>query len=252
MAVIKKESHQTWIGTAAEMALFTSMLAGDKFITTDTKLEYEYTGAAWIIKSTGVQLSGSKTPDYTIPVFDVTAWSGFTNQPANDGVEVVSDSASDTQKITIFGTTVTTGVFCYETIILTGATAVATTKTNWGNIVGAFLGDINGQNVVPAVGTITIREASADQTITTIAAGKISKGLVAFDLDDEDISAIVVSGNVYAKQFAVGATTLVTTANGALLNLTAGNILDCTPKTSNLIGFISDASAATMQIIVWE
>lgn len=59
MAVIKKESHQTWIGTAAEMALFTSMLAGDKFITTDTKLEYEYTGAAWIIKSTGVQLSGS-------------------------------------------------------------------------------------------------------------------------------------------------------------------------------------------------
>lgn len=65
MAVIKKESHQTWIGTAAEMALFTSMLAGDKFITTDTKLEYEYTGAAWIIKSTGVQLSGSILADET-------------------------------------------------------------------------------------------------------------------------------------------------------------------------------------------
>jgi hypothetical protein len=66
MAVIKKESHQTWIGTAAEMALFTSMLAGDKFITTDTKLEYEYTGAAWIIKSTGVQLSGSNLAEATV------------------------------------------------------------------------------------------------------------------------------------------------------------------------------------------
>lgn len=198
------------------------------------------------------ELSGSKTPDYIIPVMDITAWSGFTNQPNNDGIEVVSDSASDTQKITIFGTTVTTGAFCYETVTLTGVTAVATTKTDWGNIIGAFLGEIDGTEVVPAVGTITIREASGDQTITTIAAGKISKGMVVLDLDGEDISAIVVSGNVYAKQFALGATTLVTVANGLLLNLTAGNIIDCTPKAGNLIGFISDDSGATMQILVWE
>lgn len=73
MAVIKKESHQTWIGTAAEMALFTSMLAGDKFITTDTKLEYEYTGADWIIKSTGVQLSGSIVETSTVATAGITS-----------------------------------------------------------------------------------------------------------------------------------------------------------------------------------
>jgi hypothetical protein len=58
MAVIKKESFQTWIGTAAEMAAFTGMLAGNHFITTDEKKEYTYTGAAWIEVNL-IQLSGS-------------------------------------------------------------------------------------------------------------------------------------------------------------------------------------------------
>ena len=85
---------------------------------------------------------------YIIPMFDLLAWSGFTNQPTNDGVEVVSNNAGDTGKCTIFGTTNSTGAFAYETITLNGVTAVATTKTDWGNVYGVFLGDIYGQNKI--------------------------------------------------------------------------------------------------------
>jgi hypothetical protein len=60
MAVAKKESFDTWFGTAAEMATFASMVRGDKFITTDTKIGYVYTGAAWIVDPQGAfELSGS-------------------------------------------------------------------------------------------------------------------------------------------------------------------------------------------------
>ena len=59
---------------------------------------------------------------YVIPTFDLLAWSGFTNQPADDGVEIVSSSASDVGKCTIFGTTHAGGAFAYETVTLTGTT----------------------------------------------------------------------------------------------------------------------------------
>ena len=75
-----------------------------------------------------------KQTSFIIPLFDVGAWSGFTNQPADDGVEVLSNSASDVGKLTIFGTTHGTGAFAYETITLNGVTAVATTKVDWGNV----------------------------------------------------------------------------------------------------------------------
>jgi hypothetical protein len=176
-------------------------------------------------------------------MFDLLAWSGFTNQPANDGVEIVSDSASDVGKCTIFGTTNTGGAFAYETVTLTGVTAKATTKTDWGNIYGVFLGDIYGQNVTPAVGTITVREASNDQTITTIVATKISKGLVAFDLTEKSIILNVHSGNVWKRCAGV-----VTTSNGFKLNLTGGNIKE--ERVASMIYLISDTTGATAQIEV--
>ena len=37
-----------------------------------------------------------KTVDFIIPTFDVTAWSGFTNQPDGDKVEIISNNAADT------------------------------------------------------------------------------------------------------------------------------------------------------------
>ena len=182
-------------------------------------------------------------PNYIIPMMDLLAWSGFTNQPTNDGVEIVSDSASDVGKITIFGTTNTGGAFAYETVTLTGVTAVATTKVDWGNIYGIFLGDIYGQNISPAVGTITLREASADQTITTIVATKISKGMVAFDLTGKSIILNVHSGNVWKRQAGV-----VTTANGFKMNLTGGNIKE--ERVTSMLYLISDTTGATAQIEV--
>jgi len=188
------------------------------------------------------EMSGS-TSSYIIPMFDLLAWSGFTNQPANDGVEIVSDSASDVGKCTIFGTTHGTGAFAYETVTLTGTTPKATVKTDWGNVYGVFLGDIDGTNITPAVGTITIREASADQTITTIVATKISNGMVVFNLTGKQIILNVHSGNVWKRCAGV-----VTTANGFKLNLTGGNIKE--EKIASYIYLISDTSGATAQIEV--
>jgi len=183
------------------------------------------------------------TPNYIIPMLDLLAWSGFTNQPTNDGVEVVSGSASDVGKCTIFGTTTGTGVFAYETVTLNGVTAVATTKVNWGNVYGIFMGDIYGQNITPLVGTMTVREASADQTITTLVPGAISKGMVAFDLTGKSIILNVHSGNVWKRQAGV-----VTTANGFKLNLTGGNIKE--ERVASMLYLISDTTGATAQIEV--
>jgi hypothetical protein len=180
---------------------------------------------------------------YIIPMMDITAWSGFTNQPANDGVEIVSNNAGDTGKCTIFGTTHGTGAFAYETVTLNGVTPVATVKTDWGNIYGAFLGDIEGKNITPAVGTITIREDSADQTITTLAAAAISKGMVAFNLAGKQIILNVHSGNVWKRCAGV-----VTTANGFKMNLTGGNIKE--ERIASMLYLISDTTGATAQIEV--
>lgn len=191
-----------------------------------------------------VSLSGSNLKEsYIIPMFDLLAWSGFTNQPDGDAVEVISDSASDTGHFTFYGTNKTTGDFKYETVQMDGVNAVTTTEDDWGNIYGIFLGDIYGQNISPAVGTITIREASADQTITTLAANAISKGMVAFDLTDKQIILNVHSGNIWKRCGGV-----VTTANGFKMNLTGGNIKE--EKIASMLYLISDTSGATAQIEV--
>lgn len=181
-------------------------------------------------------------PNYIIPMMDLLAWSGFTNQPSNDGVEVVSNSASDVGKCTIFGTTTGTGAFAYETITLNGVTVVATTKVNWGNVYGIFMGDIYGQNITPLVGILTVREASADQTITTLAANAISKGMVAFDLTGKSIILNVHSGNVWKNHV------VVTTANGFKLNTFGGNIKG--ERVVSMLYLISDTTGATAQIEV--
>lgn len=105
----------------------------------------------------------------------------FTNQPANDGVEVISSSTADTQDLVIWGTTNGGVVVVAETVTLTGTTQVATVKTDWGVILGAEIP--NGQK--PAAGTITIREASGNATITTITAGNRRSGVVNVPADDQ-------------------------------------------------------------------
>jgi hypothetical protein len=150
-----------------------------------------------------------KTIKRLIPTFDVTVYSGFTNQPTNDGIEVVSGSASDTGYITLWGNTNGDTDIVYEEVKLNGTTAVATSKVNWGNLYGAFMGKADGSNIKAAVGTITIRKATGDLTITTIATTKYSIGMVAFHLPGENVEIYKVTGNLWMNPL-----TLVSAANG--------------------------------------
>lgn len=116
--------------------------------------------------------------------------SDFGNQPTNDGIEVVSSSASDTQYLDLYGTTHGGVVVVKERIQLTGTTPVSTTKVDWGRLLGAIIPLGLG---AAAVGTITIREASGNATITTITAGQRSSGVEYPDTDMEAAFAHPVS-----------------------------------------------------------
>lgn len=104
-------------------------------------------------------------------VIDESLGSAFTNQPANDTVDVVSASALDiTQEVTIHGTAVSTGNYLTETVTLTGDTAVTTTAS-FATVVGV---EIDGV----CVGAVTVSENSGSAAIVEIAAGDLSAGVV--------------------------------------------------------------------------
>ena len=101
-----------------------------------------------------------------------TAGGNFGNQPANDGVEIVSDSTADTtQQITLYGVlNGATTTLVTETLTLTGTTQLDSAYTDWATILGVELDSA-------AAGTITVREASGNATITTIASGTLTAGV---------------------------------------------------------------------------
>ena len=83
MAVLRKQSHETFFGTAAEMALFTDCHQGDRYTQTDTGAEYIYSGSAWfsskqtlthtaatIGATTGVALAANANRKYALLVND--------------------------------------------------------------------------------------------------------------------------------------------------------------------------------------
>lgn len=112
----------------------------------------------------------------------------FTNQPANDGVEVVSSSAADTtQTATIIGTTNGANTVVVETVTLNGTTFVPTVKTDWGLILAVKLS-------ASCAGTITFREASADAAITTITTGNTSKGVETVTSADQQAFNVAPTG----------------------------------------------------------
>lgn len=106
-------------------------------------------------------------------IVNASAGGNFGNQPAGDGVEVISDSTADVgQTVTIYGTkTGATTTVTTETVTLNGTTQASTTTTTWQNILGVELS-------AACAGTVTIREASGNATITTISAGDLSAGVV--------------------------------------------------------------------------
>jgi len=102
---------------------------------------------------------------------DTIAGSAFTNQPSNDGVEIVSDSTADTtQTATVIGTTTGTDTLVSEDVVLTGTTAVPTVKVDWGVILAVKLS-------ASCAGTVTFREASGNATIVTLATTVLSAGV---------------------------------------------------------------------------
>lgn len=103
-----------------------------------------------------------------------------TNQPKNDAVEIVSDSAADVgQLVTVWGTDYTTGLVKKQTGTLNG-TSVSTNQTiysdgisgsaNWNYILGVSLSGV-------CAGTITVRKASTNAAICTIATGTLTNGV---------------------------------------------------------------------------
>lgn len=105
----------------------------------------------------------------------------FGNQPANDGLEIGSASTADTMQVTVYGTTQGTLTVVKETITLTGTTFVSTVKTDWGVILGFEIP--LGQPT--AAGIITVREASGNATVSTLAAGSRYKGIVLVTLGNK-------------------------------------------------------------------
>lgn len=186
-----------------------------------------------------------KHQKYIIPLFQVGG-AAFTNMPDGDAVEILSNSASDVNKITVFGTNKTTGLLKYETITMTGTNAVTTVETDWGNVYGLFLGDIYGKNSTVAVGTITVREASGNAEITTFSAGVRSRGSQIFLLNGLDVIEHYISGNTWKNANNTGVYPTVSNS----FKFTAGMAKD--EAIREYLYLLGDSSGSTVQIEVAE
>jgi hypothetical protein len=134
-------------------------------------------------------------------ILKTAAGLAFTNQPANDAVEVLSSSASDTSAVVIYGTTTATDTVVVETITLNGTTPVASVKTDWGVILGI--------EKLATVGTITVREASADQTITTLTPTATAKGVETVPAGTQaafNVPPVVAASGASTKQIGLAGT----------------------------------------------
>lgn len=107
-----------------------------------------------------------------VTLVNAKAGGNFANQPAGDGVTVVSSSTADTtQTVTIYGTiTGTTTSVTSETVTLTGTTDVDTDITTWQNILAVEIS-------AATTGNIEVSETSGGQAITTITAGTTTAGI---------------------------------------------------------------------------
>ena len=94
-------------------------------------------------------------------IFGITG--AFTNQPAGDGVEIISSSASDVSAIKIWGyrSGKTYGALTSESITLLGVSQATSIYTDWEALIAV-------EYPSTPVGTVTIREASGNATITTL------------------------------------------------------------------------------------
>ena len=111
----------------------------------------------------------------------------FDNQPTDDEVEILSSEADDTGiAVTIIGVTHGGHVLVTETIATDesdGTAPVTTTKTDWGIILAV--------KAAAHEGTLTIRKATGDGTITTLATGTDSVGVVEVPAADQGAHGLI-------------------------------------------------------------
>jgi hypothetical protein len=186
-----------------------------------------------------------KEQDYIIPLFQVGG-AALANMPANDGVEIISDSASDVNLITVFGTKYGSNALITETIKMTGTDAVSLVETAWANVYGFFLGDVYGKQSSVAVGTITVREASGNAAIGTIAAASRSRGSLAFRLSGKNIVFHNISGNTWVN----ANNRLIYPTTGNSFKYTAGMADDIRVNGDGYIYLLGDTTGSTAQINV--
>lgn len=121
------------------------------------------TGGFWMKRDTEALASTGVGPGWTVA-----------NQPANDGVTVVSTAAGDTtQTVTIIGTTNGTDTVVVEDVALNGVVDADTVKVDWGKILAIKID-------AATTGDVELSETSGGAAIVTISAGATSSGVVSY------------------------------------------------------------------------
>lgn len=140
----------------------------------------------------------------------------MTTQPDNDGIEIRSDNVADsTQTATIYYVTSGSNSVQTEAIALSGTTWLSSSATDMDNILGVALDAV-------CAGTITIRDASGDVTITTITTGNTTKGIYDVPTGTQD------AGKVHPTCKAVDNSPACTAQIGLIGTDESGNdVTDC-------------------------
>lgn len=216
---------------------------------TSTVTEYLFDGATW--RQLATEVSGNVTTtfraqSYIIPLFQVTRYSGFTNQPTSAGtvVHVKGGTSTETGLLTLFGNNVVTSAYATETVTLSGTSVITTTLTSWGTIYGAFLGAADGQSAHSALTTVTIQD-SADSAITTINTGNVSVGMINFALTDKEVVVHNISGNTWQRTGGIASVAY----NIPSFKYGTADLVDEISVASQ-ISFISDSAGSTVQMKV--
>lgn len=181
----------------------------------------------------------------TQATIDEQAGGDYGNQPANDGLVILSDSASDnTQTVTIYGTTngASPLLVVSETVTLTGTNAVSTVKTNWGLVLAVV---VSGNHA----GTITVREASGNLAVTTLATGTNSSGLYAVPTADQNgygSIPTVVAGGASTKYVGIAYTTIEGVAASEVKQLNGNTPVSFTNRAARVTAwYVGDVAAAS-------
>lgn len=223
---------------AVQVAIGRAFVTADMAITPGQALKAAYLGRA--IPMVTSDLAGTTLED--------NVGLAFTNQPANDGVEVVSDNAGDTtQTVTIYYTRTGTGnTVATETKTLNGTTQVVFTHTDIDLVLAV-------EKSATTLGTVTFREASGNATIATLATSTLSSGKIAAAATSayNQFPVVVANGATVKRIGLIGTDEQGSTLyDSVVLNGTATVTFNDTFKTVTflLVGDVESTVTATVKV----